>query len=179
VRTNPALFELGDLRARHLHELVTVEGVAASVGPVGATAAVALFECHACGAEVEQRPAGVRLSPPGRCVERDGVDTLAFRPDRSTFVDLRRVELAPPHDERADGADPRTVGLFLADDPADAVAPGDGFLATGVVRPVAAGPSNRFDLCIEGVGVTDERRPVPDRSLAEVIQSRWESMGGE
>lgn len=179
VTNNPALFELGDLRARHLHELVTVEGVAASVGPVGATAAVAVFECNACGAEVEQRPAGVRLSPPGRCVECDGVDALAFRPDRSTFVDLRRVALAPPQEERADDATPRTVDLFLADDLADAVAPGDGFLATGIVRPVRAGPSNRFDLCVEGLSVTDERSPVPDRSLAEVIQSRWESMGEE
>lgn len=179
VSNNPALFELADLRARHLGELVTVEGVATSVGPVGATAAVAVFECRACGAGVEQRPYGVRLSPPGRCGECDGVETLAFRPEQSTYVDLRRVELSPPPEKREDGAAPRTVDLFLANDLADAVAAGDRFLATGIVRPVRVGPSNRFDLSIEGITVADERSPVPDRSLAEVIQSRWESMGEE
>jgi len=49
---------------------------------------------------------------------------------------------------------------------------------TGVVRPVRAGPSNRFDLCVDGIAVSEERSAVDDRSLTEVIQSRWESMSG-
>ena len=68
--------------------------------------------------------------------------------------------------------------MFLADDLADAVAPGDQFLVTGVVRPVRTDPSNRFDLCVDGLAVSEERSAVPDRSLTEVIQSRWESMSG-
>lgn len=179
VRNNPSLFRLADLGAGHLHELVTVEGVAESVDPAGTTAAVAVFECEACGAGVEQHPHGVRLSTPRHCGACDRAGALAFRPARSTFVDLGRVEFTPPHDERADGESPRTVDLYLADDLSDAVDAGDRFLATAVVRPVRVGPSNRFDLCLDGVAVAEERRPVPDRSLAEVIQSRWESMDGE
>jgi len=177
VTNNPALFQLADLGAGHLHELVTVEGVAASVDPVGATAAVAVFECDACGESVEVRPYGVRLSAPHHCDECGGSGTVRFRPGRSTFVDLGRVSFGPSTEE--DGDDPRTVDVYLADDLVDAVAPGDGFLVTGIVRPVRAGPSNRFDLCIDGLAVADERTDVADRSLAEVIQSRWESMSAD
>lgn len=179
VTNNPAMFRLGDLGTRHLHELVTVQGVAESLGSIQATAAVAVFECRHCGEAVDVPPCGVRLSEPRRCESCDGDGAFEFRPGRSTFVDLRRVSFAAPRDERDDAADPRTLDVFLADDLVDAVHAGDQFLVTGIVRPVRVGPSNRFDLCVDGLTVAEERSAVEDRSLAEVIQSRWESMGGE
>lgn len=175
VTNNPALFPLADLGADHLGELVTVEAVADSVGPSGATAAVAAFECHACGALVETRPYGVRLSAPRHCEACGGEGTLELAPTRSSFVDLRRVSIVPP----GEGAESRSIDVFLADDLVDAVGAGDQFLVTGVVRPARAGQSNRFDLYVEGVTVAEERSAVEDRSLAEVIQSRWESTSGE
>ena len=175
VTNNPALFQLSDLGASHLHELVTVEGVADSVDPVGATAAVAAFECGACGEAVEVRPYGVDIPTPRHCGQCGEGGTMGFRPDRSTFVDLRRVSFGSSPEDDEDGSGSRSVDVFLADDLADAVAPGDQFLATGVVRPVRAGPSNRFDLCVDGIAVSEERSAIDDRSLTEVIQSRWES----
>jgi len=64
VTNNPALFQLSDLGASHLQELVTVEGVADSIDPVGAMAAVAAFACDACGEAVEVRPYGVEMPAP-------------------------------------------------------------------------------------------------------------------
>ena len=100
VTNNPALFQLSDLGASHLQELVTVEGIADSIDHVGATAAVAAFACDACGEAVEVRPYGVEMPAPRRCSECGEAGTLRFRPDRSTFVDLRRVSFgSSPEDE--------------------------------------------------------------------------------
>lgn len=179
VTNNPALFQLSDLGASHLNELVTVEGVADSVDPVGATAAVAVFSCDACGEAVEVRPYGVEMLTPRHCSECGEAGAMRFRPARSTFVDLRRVSLGSSPEDDEDGSASRSLDVFLADDLVDAVAPGDQFLVTGLVRPVRAGRSNRFDLCVDGIAVSEERSAVDDRSLAEVIQSRWESTSAD
>lgn len=176
VTNNPALFPLADVRSRHLHELVTVQGVAESLGPPEATVANAVYECHRCGATVDVRSWGVRLSDPRHCEECEGDGTLHLEPERSTFVDLRRVSFAEPPEDRVGRTPPRTIDVFLEDDLVDAVAAGDQFLVTGIVRPRCVGPSNRFDLYVDGITVAEERSAVEDRSLAEVIQSRWESV---
>lgn len=171
VVDNPAMLSLESLRARHVTELVTAEAVVESVGPVGAAAAVAVFACPACGGEVATWPLGVRRPEPPACGECDAGLPLAFRPDRSAFVDCQRVAVGAP--DADDGAP--TVDLFLTDDLVDAVGTGDRFLVTAIVRPLPSGPSNGFRLALDGLGVAEERSAVADRSLAEVIRSRWES----
>jgi replicative DNA helicase Mcm len=119
VENNPELLGVDRLGAPHVHELVTVEGVVASVDAVETTAVKTVYECPNCNGSLVTRPLGIQLDEPHRCERcvRDG--RFDLRHDRSTFADLQRVTFAQlPEDRPDDGAeDPRTVPVYLADDP--------------------------------------------------------------
>lgn len=175
VENNPELLGVDRLGAPHVHELVTVEGVVASVGDVETTAVKTVYECPNCNGSLVTRPAGVQLDEPHRC-ERCGWDGgFDLRHDRSTFADLQRVTFAQLPEDRRDGAgdDPRTVPVYLADDLVGSVAPDDQLLVTGVVRLTREGSTNRFDRYVDANAVAEEHRREDSEGLAEIITSQW------
>ena len=178
---HPGLLGIGSLRARHVDELVTVEGVVDDVAGVQAAVSAAVYACSACGHAIRRRP-DARLAPPGRCKECDAVGSMAFDADRSTYVDVQRVVLATPGGGPLEGGERAMLDVLVDDDLVETVEEGDHLLATGIVRLDREGDANRFDFYLDVVSLNEEpgktERVVDDASseLQRAIQSRWEQL---
>lgn len=179
LTNHPGLLGIDGLRSRHVSELVTVEGVAASVDGVQSAVVEAVFECPACGETVRRTP-GNQLEVPRTCPACGSAGPLQLRQDRSRFVDVQRLELERPPDGRGDTDGVASIDAVLDDDLVGTVRPDERLLATGIVRLERTSPVNRFDLYLDAVSIDEEpgetQRTVDDVSseLARAIQSRWE-----
>jgi len=181
----PSQLGLRSVRARHVSKLVTVAGVVKTVDSVGAAVVEAVYVCPACGETTRVRPRGVELPDPDRCDACETPDSPVLDDDRSTFVDVQRVELAEPDGATNWAGTPRRIDVYLDDDLVDTVEPPDSLLVTGVVRLSQRGAENRFSYYLDALTVEQQRagRPaeavdVPER-LKESIRSRWEFVVGE
>lgn len=150
----PDLRSVRALRSDQRAELVAVEGIVETRQPVRSKVAVAVFACEHCGDRTVRRPRGLEVTPPRACPACGVTDGLAFRDGPSTFVDVRRVELADPEGSgTAADAERWTVDVCLADELVEAVAPGDGAIVTGILRVDGEPPVNRFDFLVEALAV--------------------------
>lgn len=179
LTNHPGLLGIASLRSRHVSELVTVEGVVGAVDPVQATASTGVFGCERCGHRVERR-ARRRVATPSRCGECGAVDSFRLDFDRSTFVDVQRLELEAPAEGRRGDGPSASIDTVIDDDLVGTVSAGDRLLVTGVVRLESQGEAGRFDFYLEANAIDEEPGEVPTESsdvsteLQEAIQSRWE-----
>lgn len=179
LTNHPGLLGIDGLRSRHVSELVTVEGVVAGVGEIQSSVTDAVYECERCGHRVHHGPR-YRLSAPGGCTECGADGSVVLDHERSTFVDVQRVDLQTPPDSRPDEDDPASIEAVVDDDLVATARPGDRLLATGVVRLERESDANRFDFSLDVISLDEEpgegRLETDDVSteLREAIASRWE-----
>lgn len=174
VENNPQQFPVSAVRARHHRALLTVDGVVETVGPVRARAAVARYDCPACGDPVTRRPVGVDGDPPVGCGACEWDRELPFRPGDSTFVDLQRVELAPPPDAEGDGPRTDPLAAYLDGSLVGSVATGDHCRVTGVLRVHGTARGNEFAPYLDGLSVREERDVSAPADLESVLDSMWD-----
>jgi replicative DNA helicase Mcm len=180
VRNNPQLLAASGVRARHLQELVSVEGVVESIDAPGMRARRVVYECPACGETLAAAPRGLELADPNRCDGCGWGGPFEFCRDRSAFVDLQELRLVDPPDER-DGDDHRGVDVLLGDDLVGSVAADDRRVVTGVVRARGDAGRNRFTPYLDAVAVGQARATggADDEAISDVLESRWQETGGD
>jgi DNA replicative helicase MCM subunit Mcm2 (Cdc46/Mcm family) len=169
IENHPALLRVDDLRARHLGELVSVEGIVHRTRR-RARLDTARFRCRACGSEETHTPSG--LSGPAMSVCPDcGTDALVLEEGESTFVDTQIFHVEPPGE--SDGT--RSLVAHIDDDLAGAVRGGDGVVLTGVLRPDPEVRSNVFDAVLSAVSVDDATTNRRDAAtgLDGLIDAHW------
>lgn len=178
VTNHPGLLGVDRLRARHVSELVSVEGVVTDTGPVGARVASAVFACGRCGERHREARPGLRLRPPATCPVCGAADSFRLRRPESTFVDVQDLELSDRDGLERDEEAARSVAVFVDDDLVDTVTPGQSVRVTGVVGLDRRGDANRFEHYVDAVTVSEE--PSPGRreasaadALKSMIESRW------
>lgn len=164
---NPQQLSASSVRARHVHELVTVDGVVESIGPPRATAATAAFECLDCGARRDVRVGGIELSEPSDCPECDGRGGFAFRPAESSFVDLQRATVASPDE------DGESLSVYLSANLVGTVTAGQRCRTTGILRPRRAEHSNAFETYLDATTVSDEQWGVEPDDFREMLDAYW------
>lgn len=181
VENVPGLLAPGDVRSRHVDELVAVQGEVVDLEPVHARLEVGVYRCRACDDAVRRERFGADVDAPVRCEACGAPDAHALDHGRSTFVDVRRLTVA---DLSASAEGARTVGVVLQDDLVDAADPGEQLLATGIVR-LAPREAGGFEFFVEGLAVNEERpggveeELAPGEALQDVISSRWRRAADE
>lgn len=184
LTNNPGLLGIDGLRSRHVSELVTVEGVTAAVDGIQSAVSEAVYECASCGETVRRRPRE-RLETPARCHACEAPGSLELRQDRSTFVDVQRVELARAPDARSDGEASASINALVDDDLVGTVGRDERLLVTGIVRLERRSAANRFDFYLDVVSLDEElgdtQRAEVDASseLQQAIESRWELLADQ
>lgn len=179
LTNNPGLLGIDGLRSRHVSELVTVEGVTAAVDGIQSAVSEAVYECPDCGESVRRQPRGLLADPDG-CTACGFQGSLELRQDRSTFVDVQRIELERPADGRSERVGTVSIDALVDDDLVGSVRPDERVLVTGIVRLERRSAPNRFDFYLDVVSLDEEpgevQRPASDASsdLQRAIQSRWE-----
>lgn len=179
LTNHPGLLGLENLRARHVDELVTLDGVVESVDPVQAIPNPAVFGCQRCGHAVQRRSRG-RVERPGDCPECGARESFQLAVDRSTLVDVQRLRLeAPPAGNRSETDPTAAIDVLLDDDLVGTVGVGERLLATGVVRVESRTDSGRFDFYLDANAIDEEPVGVQETDdvsaeLRNAITDRWE-----
>lgn len=186
LERHPHLVPVGSIGARDVHELVTVEGRVRAVSSRGLAAAVAAFRCPACGRRRRRHQLGTGFAAPEGCDGCDRQGPPAFEPSRSTFVDREAVTFGAPGGDRDEPrrggtADRGTIAAHLVGEHVGRLSPGRRCYLTGVVRVHRRDRSNRFDLALDVVGVSEEFDEPSDLDVKAVLDAHWEgatSAGG-
>lgn len=177
LTNNPGMVAIGQVRSKHVSELVTVEALVGTVDRVQSAPVEAVYRCGHCGNRVGAT--SDRRAVPGRCPECGVEGTLAIDVPRSTLVDVQRVELEPPPEDRSDDDPPVAIDAVLDDDLVGTVGPDDRVLVTGIVGLDRSSGADRFDFRIDVVSVqaargeTSEPADVPS-ALKRSIHERWQ-----
>lgn len=137
---------LASLGADHLNRLVAVEGRVEAVEDTRPRIVTAAYRCTRCGDRTDVVQRGARFRGRSRCQACNTAGTLELRPERSDYVESRRIRLA-------DGD--RSVAVSLEHDLVDAASAGDDLGVVAIPRARPDGESTTVDVELEALSVED------------------------
>ncbi len=145
-----------NLRAKHLNQLLQVEGLVRQSSEVRPQVVNAKFECPSCGALISVLQIERKFREPSRC--SCGRKT-SFRLIAKDMVDAQRIVIEESPDSLTGGEQPRRMQIFLKEDLVEPkmeekTTPGSKVSIVGVLKevpvPLPTGSiQTRFDLAIE------------------------------
>ncbi len=148
--------KIRNIRAKHLNQLIAVEGIIRQASDVRPQVVNAKFECPACGTIISVLQIEKRFREPSRCsCGRKGQFTLVTK----EMVDAQRIVIEESPESLSGGEQPRRISVFLKEDLVEPkmeekTTPGARVKIIGVLKevpvPLQTGAiSTRFDLAIE------------------------------
>ena len=144
------------IRAKHLGQMIAIEGIVRQASEVRPQVINARFECPSCGTIISVLQIGKKFQEPSRCScgRRGG-----FRELTKDMVDAQRLVIEESPDDLDGGEQPKRMSVFLKEDLVEPkmeekTAPGSKVRIIGVLKEItihlATGAlSTRFDLAIE------------------------------
>jgi len=145
-----------DIRAKHLNQFITIEGLVRQASDVRPQVVNARFECPSCGTTLSVLQIDRKFQEPSRCScgRRGG-----FRQIGKEMVDAQRLVVEESPESLIGGEQSRRISVFLKEDLVEPkmeekTTPGSRVKVHGVLKevpiPLPTGAiSTRFDLAIE------------------------------
>jgi len=151
-----AQVKIREIRARHLDNFISVEGIVRQASDVRPQVVNAKFECPSCGAILSVLQIDKKFREPSRCsCGRKGLFKLLSK----EMVDAQRLVIEESPDSLDGGEQPRRISIFLKEDLVDPrmeekTTPGSKIRVLGILKevpvPIQTGSiSTRFDLAVE------------------------------
>ena len=148
--------KIRNIRARHLNQLICIEGLVRQASDVRPQVVNAKFECPSCGTVISVLQIEKKFREPSRCsCGRKG----AFRLISKDMVDAQRLVIEEAPETLEGGEQPRRISVFLKEDLVEPkmeekTTPGSKVKIIGILKevpvPMMTGAiSTRFDLAIE------------------------------
>ncbi len=149
-----------EIRAKHLNQLIVVEGIVRQASDVRPQIVNAKFECPSCGTVISVLQIDKKFREPTRCScgRRTG-----FKIVSKEMVDAQRIVVEESSEDLTGGEQPRRLSIFLKEDLVEPkmeekTTPGSKVKIIGVLKevpiPLKSGAiSTRFDLAIEANNV--------------------------
>lgn len=169
VNLHPAVsHRVGDLRERHLGQLVGVRGEVVHVEPVEPWLREAAFECYGCGTLTRVPQSYGEIMEPVECDACDEGNDWYLHRDRSELLDFQAVIV-----ERADSAlkDPPTQVAYLTGEVVGNVGLDDEVVINGVfdLLPIELQDKTRLSTVLEAWSLEVEHRGDADALEAEEL----------
>jgi len=145
-----------EIRARHLGQMILIEGLIRQASDVRPQVVNAKFECPNCGSVISVLQIDKNFREPTRCsCGRKG----GFKLLSKDMVDAQRIVIEEPADQLSGSEQPRRLSVFLKEDlvepkMAEKTTPGSRVKIIGVLKevpvPLKTGAiSTRFDIAVE------------------------------
>jgi len=129
------------IRANRLGKLIAVEGLIKKITEVRPKLQVAAFQCQKCGAIIRIEQDEDILKEPAECYEDQGgcgrVSSFKLSTALSSFIDSQKIEIQENPEGLRGGAQPERISVYLEDDLAGGVAPGDRVILNGILHSTA------------------------------------------
>ncbi len=152
--------KIGNIRSKHLNELIVVEGIIRQASDVRPQVINAKFECPSCGTIMSVLQIEKKFREPNRCsCGRRG----SFRLISKEMVDTQRLVVEEAPESLSGGEQPKRINVFVKEDLVEPkmeekTTPGSRVKVVGVLKEVpvplrGGGLSTRFELAIEANNV--------------------------
>jgi len=126
------------IRSNHLGKLMAVDGLVKKRTEVRPKLQVGAFQCQKCGAIIRVEQDEDILKEPAECYEDQGgcgrVSSFKLIPSLSQFIDSQKIEIQENPEGLRGGAQPERISVFLEDDLAGEIAPGDRVIVNGILH---------------------------------------------
>lgn len=169
-----AIVDIRDLRAIHVGQLVAIEGLVKRASDVRPRVEDALFKCLRCDALIQEpQDEHLVLKDPLQCYEDQGGcgHSTGFKlmTDKSRFVDSQTLEIQESPESLRGGEQPQRLTLFVEDDLAGTVAPGDRIVANGILRTSPKKKGNQkstlFEIHLQIVSIERQQQAYQEVSI--------------
>src|SRR6056297_1814776 len=171
--------DIREIRARHVNNLVSVQGIVRKATNVRPKIQEAAFECQRCGTLTYIPQSGGDFQEPHECqgCERQGPFQINF--DQSEFVDSQKLRIQESPEGLRGGETPQSIDVHIEDDITGHVTPGDHVSVTGVLhldQQTSGGEKSPiFDVYMDGISVTIEdeqfeEMDITDEDKQEIVE---------
>jgi len=165
--------EISKIRAKHLDNLLAIEGIVRQASDVRPQVVNAKFECPSCGAILSVLQIDKKFREPSRCScgWRSNFKILS-----KEMVDAQRIVVEESPDSLSGGEQPRRINIFLKEDLVDPrmmerTTPGSKIKVYGILKevpvPLTTGIATRFDIAIEANNVIALEESFEDLDISE------------
>jgi replicative DNA helicase Mcm len=163
-----------NIRAKHLNELIVIEGIIRQSSDVRPQVVNAKFECPSCGTIISVLQMEKKFREPTRCsCGRRG----AFRLISKEMVDTQRLIIEEAPDMLHGGEQPKRINVFVKEDLVDPkmeerTTPGSRAKVIGILKEVpvplsTGGMSTKFELAVEVNNITPLEETFEELDITE------------
>jgi len=129
------------LTHRYINKFVSIEGIVRKIYEPKPVIRFAIFRCPQCGEEYHCEAEGGYIQKPPKCA--CGERNLILDVDRSELTDIQRIQIQDLPENLESSEPPKLLDVYLYDDLAGTVLPGDKIIINGILR-VKGGESKRM-----------------------------------
>ncbi|MEK6987921.1 MAG: minichromosome maintenance protein MCM, partial [Candidatus Thermoplasmatota archaeon] len=160
--------QIRDLRAKHLGQYISVEGLVRKSTEVRPRVVGALFQCLRCGTIFKEEQDGQNFREPLECYEEQGgckrsASATKFKllTETSLYLDTQKLEIQESPEGLRGGEEPQRLTTYVEDDLTGLITPGERLVMNGVLRSVQKGrpgaKSTLFDIYIDVNSIEKEQ----------------------
>ncbi len=160
--------QIRDLRAKHLGQFISVEGLVRKSTEVRPRVVGALFQCLRCGTIIKEEQDGQNFREPLECYEEQGgckrsASATKFKllTETSLYLDTQKLEIQEAPEGLRGGEEPQRLTAYVEDDLTGHITPGNRVVMNGVLRSVQKGrpgaKSTLFDIFVDVNSVEREQ----------------------
>ncbi len=171
---NSAFVRIREIRAKHLDQLLWIDGIVRQASDVRPQVVNARFECPNCGAILSVLQIEKKFREPSKC---SCTWKGQFRLLSKEMVDVQRLVIEESPDSLEGGEQPRRITVFLKEDLVEPemeerTTPGSKIKIYGILKeipvPLQTGSiSTRFDIAIEANNVSPLEESFEDLNINE------------
>lgn len=175
-----------NIRAKHLNELIVLEGIIRQSSDVRPQVVNAKFECPSCGTVISVLQMEKKFREPSRCScgRRGG-----FRQISKEMVDTQRLIIEEAPDMLHGGEQPKRIDVFVKEDLVDPkmeerTTPGSRAKIIGVLKEVpvplsTGGMSTRFQLAVEANNIIPLEETFEELDITEEDEKQIEELAAD
>ncbi len=168
------IIKIRNIRAKHLSNLIEIEGIVRQASEVRPQVTSAKFECPSCGTIISVLQFDKKFREPTRCScgRRGG-----FKEISKEMVDAQRLVIEESPDSLDGGEQPKRMNVFLKEDLVEPkmeekTTPGARVKIIGVLKEIsiplaAGGVSTRYDLAVEANNIIPTEESFEDLEISE------------
>ncbi|MEK6915423.1 MAG: minichromosome maintenance protein MCM [Nanoarchaeota archaeon] len=181
-----ASIKIKEIRAKHLDQLISIDGIVRQSSDVRPQVVNARFECPTCGAILSVLQIDRKFREPSRCsCGRKGLFKLLSK----EMVDAQRIVVEESPDSMDGGEQPKRMNVFLKEDLVDPkmeerTTPGSKVKIIGILKEVPVqlqqgAISTRFDLAIEANNAIPLEETFDDLEINEEDEDKIKKLSAD
>ncbi|UCD21209.1 MAG: minichromosome maintenance protein MCM [archaeon] len=175
-----------EIRAKHISQLLILEGIVRQASEVRPQVTNAKFECPQCGTIISVLQVEKKFREPNRC----GCGRkAAFKLLSKELVDAQRLIIEESPEQMKGGEQPRRINVFLKEDLVDPkmeerTTPGSSVQVIGILKEIpvsmmGGGVSTRFDLMIEANNVVPQEESYEELEITEEEEDQIKELSSD